>query len=167
MGKTVAEYKEAFTNLAEYAPHLVSMDQIKARRFENGLDYEMKRVMRPLVLPTYADVLYRAIIVEWDKIEKRKYFDNKRRQNFNNNGSSGQKKQKSASNRRSQGRNARGQVLTFLTCGKNHSGKCWRNRTDNKCFHCNEVGHIKRNYPRLRVEAIVSRGGQGGGNARL
>ncbi|GFS41489.1 hypothetical protein Acr_00g0074640 [Actinidia rufa] len=73
-GKPIAEYEAAFTNLAEYAPHLVATDEMRARRFEDGLRYEIKRVIRPLVLPTYADVLDRAIIVEQDEMEKRKYF---------------------------------------------------------------------------------------------
>ncbi|GFZ07013.1 hypothetical protein Acr_18g0011830 [Actinidia rufa] len=63
-GKTIVDYEAAFTNLAEYAPHLVATDEMRARRFEDGLRYEIKRVIRPLVLPTYADVLDRAIIVE-------------------------------------------------------------------------------------------------------
>ncbi|GFS30298.1 hypothetical protein Acr_00g0011230 [Actinidia rufa] len=67
-GKPIAEYEAAFTNLAEYAPHLVATDEMRARRFEDGLRYEIKRVIRPLVLPTYADVLDRAIIVEQDEI---------------------------------------------------------------------------------------------------
>ncbi|XP_057502685.1 uncharacterized protein LOC130786392 [Actinidia eriantha] len=71
-GKPIAEYEAAFTNLAEYAPHLVATDEMRARRFEDGLRYEIKRVIRPLVLPTYADVLDRAIIVEQDEIEKKK-----------------------------------------------------------------------------------------------
>ncbi|GFZ21694.1 hypothetical protein Acr_29g0008560 [Actinidia rufa] len=79
IGKTVAEYKKAFTNLAEYEPHLVATDKMRAQRFEDGLRYEIKRVIRPLVLPTYADVLDRAIIVDQDEMEKRKYFDNKKR----------------------------------------------------------------------------------------
>ena len=87
-GKTVAEYKEAFTNLVEYAPHLVATDKMRARRFEDELKYKIKRVICLLVLPTYADVLDCAIIVEQYEMEKRKYFDNKRRQNFNNKGSS-------------------------------------------------------------------------------
>ncbi|GFS39171.1 hypothetical protein Acr_00g0061460 [Actinidia rufa] len=62
--KTIAEYEAAFTNLAEYAPHLVATGEMKVRRFEHGLRYEIKRVIRPLVLSTYADVLDRAIIVE-------------------------------------------------------------------------------------------------------
>ncbi|GFY87468.1 hypothetical protein Acr_05g0011070 [Actinidia rufa] len=159
-GKPIVEYEAAFTNLAEYAPHLVATDEMRARRFEDGLRYEIKRVIRPLVLPTYADVLDRAIIVEQDEMEKKKYFDNKKRQNFNNQGSSGQKRQKPESN----WRNQRGQIPTCPTCGKNHSGECWRKRPDVICFYCNEVGHIKRNCPKLGTGAM--RGNQGGGNAR-
>ncbi|GFY97794.1 hypothetical protein Acr_12g0003350 [Actinidia rufa] len=134
-GKPIAEYEAAFTNLAEYAPHLVATDGMRARRFEDGLRYEIKRVIRPLVLPTYADVLDRAIIVEQDEIEKRKYFDSKKRQNFNNEGPSGQKRQKPESN--------------------------WRNQRDKY-----QMGHIRRNCPKLGTGAIVPRGNQGGGNAR-
>ncbi|GFY96908.1 hypothetical protein Acr_11g0012140 [Actinidia rufa] len=161
-GKPIAEYEAAFTNLAEYAPHLVATDEMRARRFENGLRYEIKRVIRPLVLPTYADVLDRAIIVEQDEMEKRKYFDSKKRQNFNNEGPSGQKRQKPESN----WRNQRGQIPKCPTCGKNHSGECWRKRPDVICFYCNEVGHIRRNCPKLGTGAIVPRENQGGGNAR-
>ncbi|GFY92472.1 hypothetical protein Acr_08g0008680 [Actinidia rufa] len=65
MGTTIADYEGSFTNLAE-----------------------------PLVLPTYAEVLDRAIIVEQDEIERKKYFDSKRRQNFGAEGTSGQKSRK-------------------------------------------------------------------------
>ncbi|GFY82625.1 hypothetical protein Acr_02g0008650 [Actinidia rufa] len=161
-GKPIVEYEAAFTNLAEYAPHLVATDEMRVRRFEDGLRYEIKRVIRPLVLPTYADVLDRAIIVEQDEMEKRKYFDSKKRQNFNNEGPSGQKRQKPESN----WRNQRGQIPKCPTCGKNHSGECWRKRPDVICFYCNEVGHIRRNCPKLGTGAIVPKENQGGGNAR-
>ena len=39
------EYEEAFTNLAEYAPHLVTTDEMRERRFEDGLKYKIKRVI--------------------------------------------------------------------------------------------------------------------------
>ncbi|GFY97793.1 hypothetical protein Acr_12g0003340 [Actinidia rufa] len=32
-GKTITNYEAAFTNLAEYAPHLVATDEMRARRF--------------------------------------------------------------------------------------------------------------------------------------
>ena len=68
----------AFTNLAKYTPHLVAINEIRVRRFEDGLRYEIKRVIQPLVLPMYANVLDRAIIVERVEMEKMKYFDNKK-----------------------------------------------------------------------------------------
>ena len=67
---------------------MVAMDEMRTRRFEDGLKYEIKRVICLLVLPAYADILDRAIIVEQDEMEKRMYFDNKRQQKFNNKRSS-------------------------------------------------------------------------------
>ncbi|GFS41432.1 hypothetical protein Acr_00g0074280 [Actinidia rufa] len=103
---TIADYEGSFTNLAEYVPHLVATDEIRARRFEDGLMHEIRRAIRPLVLLTYADVLDKAIIVEIEV----------------------------------------------------------RNKI--RCFQYKEVGHIKRNYSRLRTEAVAPRGGPIGGNMR-
>ena len=45
---TIAVYESTFINLAEYAPYLVVSDEMKVRRFEDGLKYEIKKVIRPL-----------------------------------------------------------------------------------------------------------------------
>ena len=58
---TIEKYKIAFANLEEYAPHLVTTDEIRARWFEEELWYETKRVVRPIVLPTYVEVMDRVI----------------------------------------------------------------------------------------------------------
>ncbi|GFZ15971.1 hypothetical protein Acr_25g0003800 [Actinidia rufa] len=170
LGITIADYEGSFTNLAEYEPHLVATDEMRARRFKDGLRHEIKRVIRPLVLPTYAEVLDRAIIVEQDEIERKKYFDSKRRQNFGGEGTSGQKKQKPEIKSRNFENNSKGQVQVCHKYGRYHWGICWKDRievrNEIRCFHCNEVGHIKRTCPRLRTEAVAPRGGPGGGNVR-
>ncbi|XP_057485851.1 uncharacterized protein LOC130772128 [Actinidia eriantha] len=118
LGTTIVDYEGSFTNLAEYAPYLVATDEMRARKFEDGLRHEIRRAIRPLVLPTYAEVL--------DRVRQK--------------------------------------------CGRYHWGVCWKDkievRNEIRCFHCNEVRHIKRNCPRLITEAVAPRGGPGGGNVR-
>ena len=54
---TIAEYETTFTNLVEYAPHLVITDEMRAQRLEEGLWYKIKMVVRLMVLPMHAEVL--------------------------------------------------------------------------------------------------------------
>ena len=79
MGMTIVDYEGSFTNLDEYALYLVAIDEMRTRRIEDGLRHEIRKAIRPLVLVTYADVLDRATIVEQDGIERKKYFNIKRR----------------------------------------------------------------------------------------
>ena len=71
---------------------------------------------------------------------------------------------------RNLGNKPKGQVRVCPKCGRYHWGECGKNitevRNEVRCFHCNEVGHIKRNCPRLRIEAVAPRGGLVGGNVR-
>ena len=129
MRMTIVDYEGSFTNLAKYAPHLVATDEMRVRRFEDGLKHEIRRAIRPLVLSTYVDVLVRAIIVEQDETERNKYFDSKRRQNFGSERTSGQKKQKPKLKSRNFGGNPKGQVQVFPKCGKYHWGECWKDMT--------------------------------------
>lgn len=49
--------------------------------------------------------------------------------------------------------NQNNQVPICNTCGKAHSDVCWR--TTNGCFRCGEMGHIKRDCPKMRLGANV------------
>ncbi|XP_028104481.1 uncharacterized protein LOC114303546 [Camellia sinensis] len=62
--KTVAEYDAQFAELARFAPHMVDTDYKKARKFEGGLRSSILDQVNMLKLPTYVDVLERAIIAE-------------------------------------------------------------------------------------------------------
>ncbi|XP_028057089.1 uncharacterized protein LOC114261077 [Camellia sinensis] len=62
--KTVAEYEAQFAELARFAPHMVDTDYKKARKFQGGLRSAFLDQINMLKLPTYVDVLERAIIAE-------------------------------------------------------------------------------------------------------
>ncbi|GFZ19748.1 hypothetical protein Acr_28g0004530 [Actinidia rufa] len=59
-GKPIAEYEAHIHKLAEYAPHLVATDEMRARRFKDGLRYEIKRGYAISICPTYVDSLDRS-----------------------------------------------------------------------------------------------------------
>ena len=64
------------------------------------------------------------------------------------------------------GNNLKGQVQVCSKCGRYHWGECWKDRTEVINDHFNEVGHVKRNYSRLRIEAVALREGPVGGKVR-
>ena len=66
------DYDVAFTHLARYASYMVAIENMKSRKFEDGLDPEIKKIVRVLHLPTYTEVLDRALMAEKDIEEKRK-----------------------------------------------------------------------------------------------
>ncbi|GFY95505.1 hypothetical protein Acr_10g0008900 [Actinidia rufa] len=78
---SIAEHQVNFIKLEEYAPHLVATENQKARKFEDRLKAEIKRVVRPLRLQTYAEVLDRALVVEQDLNESKRFWENRRRKN--------------------------------------------------------------------------------------
>ncbi|XP_028096112.1 uncharacterized protein LOC114296027 [Camellia sinensis] len=61
---SVAQYKAKFTELARFAPHMVNTDYKKSQKFEGGLDLDVYDGIGVLKLPTYVEVLDRALMVE-------------------------------------------------------------------------------------------------------
>ncbi|XP_028077785.1 uncharacterized protein LOC114279700 [Camellia sinensis] len=60
----VAEYESKFTQLARLATYVIPTEARKARKFEAGLDPEIKDRLEVLKLPTYAAVVDRAYIAK-------------------------------------------------------------------------------------------------------
>ena len=61
---SIAKYEAKFTELAHFAPYLIDTDYKKARKFEGGLDLNVFDRVGVLKLPTYVDVLGRALMAE-------------------------------------------------------------------------------------------------------
>ncbi|GFS42479.1 hypothetical protein Acr_00g0080050 [Actinidia rufa] len=60
----VVVYNAKFMELSRYAPHIVSTESRKARRFEAGLRWNIKNKVEILRLPTHQEVLHAALIAE-------------------------------------------------------------------------------------------------------
>ncbi|KAF7141664.1 hypothetical protein RHSIM_Rhsim06G0042800 [Rhododendron simsii] len=75
---TVTEYAAKFTRLSRFATYVVDTEDKKARKFEGGLKDDFKTKVKLLKLPTYAEVLDRALILENDEKELAKRRDHKR-----------------------------------------------------------------------------------------
>ena len=60
----VAEYNIRFMELSRYAPHIVSSESRRARKFETGLQWNIRNKVDILQLSTHQEVLQQAIITE-------------------------------------------------------------------------------------------------------
>ncbi|XP_028051445.1 uncharacterized protein LOC114256053 [Camellia sinensis] len=58
----VAEYKAKFTELAQYAPHMIDIDYKKGRKFEGGLDLDVYDEVGISKLSKYVDILDRVLM---------------------------------------------------------------------------------------------------------
>ncbi|XP_028074361.1 uncharacterized protein LOC114276747 [Camellia sinensis] len=61
---TVTEYESKFTQFAQFATYVIPTKARKVRKFEAGLDAEIKDSLEILKLPTYTEVVDRAYITE-------------------------------------------------------------------------------------------------------
>ncbi|XP_028098323.1 uncharacterized protein LOC114298027 [Camellia sinensis] len=119
---TVAEYESKFTQLAQFVTYVISTETRKARKFEVGLDAEIKDRLEVLKLPTYAKVVDRAYIVEKEIKALRS-------------------KEPSQRKRVWERENRRPGVAPPKR------GQC--RRDTGACFRCGQVGHLLRDCPKL------------------
>ncbi|XP_074346988.1 uncharacterized protein LOC141685803 [Apium graveolens] len=139
--QTVSEYESEFARLAKYPLFLVADEVSRARRFEEGLQSEIRRHVSALELSTHQMVLNKALVVERGLMveDGRKDFESKKRaeptSGFNENGSSTKFNNRGNFNRRDSGAK-----LSCSKCGRNHLHKDRRWNTG-ACFSYRESGH--------------------------
>ena len=61
---TVSQYASKFEELSRYAPSLLADEGIRARKFENGLRSRIQHQVIAFELPTYKEVVNKALIIE-------------------------------------------------------------------------------------------------------
>ena len=61
---TVAQYAVKFEELSRYAPALKAEENVRARKFENGLRERIQQLVTVFELPTYKEVINKCLIIE-------------------------------------------------------------------------------------------------------
>ncbi|XP_028114161.1 uncharacterized protein LOC114312145 [Camellia sinensis] len=145
---SVAEYEAKFTELARFAPHMMDTDYKKAQKFEGGLMLEVFDQVRILKLPTYVEVLDRALMAETtlatmkqSKAPTTTERRSKRSGNkFRKGNSFGNKKQNTRSSNNSS--QSSGSIPNCPNCDRKHRGVCYR--ASRACYQCGKVGHMMK-----------------------
>ncbi|XP_028071569.1 uncharacterized protein LOC114273926 [Camellia sinensis] len=144
---SIAEYEAKFTELARFAPHMIDTDYKKAQKFEGGLDLDIFNRVGVLKLPTYVDVLDRALMVEANLAAKKQFkvpiteWKGKRSgYGFRKGRSFVNKKQNTGST--SSSRQSSRSIPVCPECGRKHQRVCCR--ASNAYFRCGKMGHVVR-----------------------
>ncbi|XP_028110423.1 uncharacterized protein LOC114308927 [Camellia sinensis] len=145
--KTVAEYETQFAELARFAPHMVDTDYKKARKFEGGLRGAILDRVNMLKLPTYVDVLERAVIAEGNLAAQNRISEwkGKRQNNQWSKGSITPPNKRQNSGNFSITTPTHNSTPVCPNCGRQHRGTChWKTGA---CFKCGKTGHLVRDCP--------------------
>ncbi|XP_059629606.1 uncharacterized protein LOC132272479 [Cornus florida] len=61
---SVIEYETRFTSLSRYAPEMVATDELRTKKFQDGLHLDIRPRISVLDLRTYGEVVQKAMLVE-------------------------------------------------------------------------------------------------------
>ena len=165
----VMEYEAKFTELSRFVPELVSTEEKKARRLQQGLRQWIQNRIAVLELTDYATVVQKATIVEARSKQSQEEKEGRRKRKFVNQwGSSASGNFQQNIRRKQEFQTGRESILNraesekfvhgswqtgemksvtskpplpdWKTCGKKHTGMCLRG--EKKCFKCGKEGHF-------------------------
>ncbi|XP_028092882.1 uncharacterized protein LOC114293061 [Camellia sinensis] len=146
---SVAKYEAKFTKLARFAPHMVDTNYKKARKFEGGLDLEVFDRVGILKVPTYVEVLDKAIMTEATLVAMKQAkaptteWRSKRPEYNFKKGRSFSKKQNTGSS--SSFSQSSGSIPNYPDCRRKHKRVC--HRASNAYYWCGKVGHMMKDCP--------------------
>ncbi|GFZ05260.1 hypothetical protein Acr_17g0008320 [Actinidia rufa] len=120
----VVEYNAKFMELSRYAPHIVSTESRKARRFEAGLRWNIKNKVEILRLPTHQEVLHAALIAE-ESLNEMSQFRKNQKKRIGGNVSRGQSSKRQSSGSSSGNSSAQqGNIVSQGSCRSNELPTC-------------------------------------------
>ncbi|KAA3484546.1 Gag-Pol polyprotein [Gossypium australe] len=145
---TITEYEREFVWLSKYAREYISTEDITCKRFVNGLNKDIKLLVKILDLKEFVVLVDRACKVEDFSREKRKA-DLETRVGYQNRDRGNQYvSPKAQATSVSSVGSVKNNKPECQQCGRRHFGECW-NKSNKACFKCGLPDHFIRDCPEL------------------
>ena len=175
--KTVLEYERKLRKLSLFVPELVDNEEYLSFKLQSGLNFDIQEIVSKSNFHTYQEALHLALKVETMLMEKRRVREKESQSERSLGGNVGQETKKRKNMASCKGNKTRVGLVgssqdqqvhkasnfapsttlgahppwkTKRECGnckKIHVGAC---NEPMRCYCCQQVGHLKRNCPRLK-----------------
>ncbi|GFS42100.1 hypothetical protein Acr_00g0078100 [Actinidia rufa] len=168
---SVVEFEEKFTALSRFAPEMVRTEDMKCRRFEQGLDLQIRSRVAMFEINIYSDLVNKARIAEREVMELQNRREQFKRRRFDQGaGTSRQSTMVEQSGAQTSAGSAR--PSGSRSAGRSRGRGSWRpsagpvpTRSDNTrgivCYRCGVEGHRIRDCPMSWVDKCYQCGQPG------
>ena len=140
----VAQYEAKFTELSRFAPHLVSTEALRVKKFCKGLNFKIRQRLTTSRVEDYKTLVTLAEAVEEDiqecnKMKAEMEQDKGKTVKFNQ---PWKGKSSHNSSKKNTTKYPSRAVEKCAHCGRHHFGEC--RAANNTCFRCGKPGHFIR-----------------------